>query len=199
MTVSDNQSPEPIELSEQDQADIAALHAMPEVPEDFEYHPILMVWREILKPARTEALKKVTPQWASRICAQYQQVTFADMNEFRDRYYAKIEELFQMLLDEIASDDNCLVYDTPAEDLAENVSHYKNLLRDWQVRFMAWEVAWDCTAPDAALELAAISEVHKAFFGQTGVTQFLDNIKLELDEEWQAELSAELESMKEGS
>lgn len=198
MTVSDH-NPDSVELTEQDKADLASLHAMPEVPEDFEYHPILMVWREILKPARTEASKKVTPQWASRIVAQYQGVTFADMLEFQARYYGKIEELFQMLLDEIATDENCLVYDSPEEDLAENIGHYKNLLRDWQVRFMAWEVAWDCGDPAAGVELAAISEVHKAFFGQTGLTQFLDNIKLELDEAWQAELSAELEAMKEGS
>lgn len=197
MTVND-QNPD-VELTEQDKRDLADLQAMPEVGEDFEYHPILMVWREILKPARTEAAKKITPQWASRICAQYQQVSYADMKQFQDRYYGKIEELFQMLLDEIASDENCLVYDTPAEDLAENSGHYKALLHDWQIRFVEWELAWDASSLDAAVELAAISEVHKAFFGQTGLTQFLDNIKLEIDEEWQGALSAEIEAMKEGS
>lgn len=201
--MSDHDNVTPLPLSDQDIADLASLEengiAAPALTEEVTYHPILMVWREILKPAAGEAGKKVTPQYASRIVASYQGVTFGDMNEMQARYYAKIIELSNMLDAEIASDDECLLYTSPEEDVEHNSQHYKNLLRDWQVRVMEWELAWDCADPYAGVELAAISEVHKAFFGPTGLTQFLDNIKLEYTEADQAEMAAILEGMKEGS
>lgn len=198
--MSDHDNVTPLPLTAQDEADLATLdeHGLA-APGEVNYHTILEVWREILKPAATEAAKKVTPQYASRIVASYTGVSFADMAEMQYRYYAKILTLAALLDAEIATDADCLTYGTPEEDVAENALHYKNLLRDWQVRFMEWELAWDCTDPFAAVELAAISETHKAFFGQTGLTQFLDNIKLEYTEEDQAEMAALLESMKEGS
>jgi hypothetical protein len=190
---------ETFELSDQDVADLAQLDAEPAgEPGEVNYHPILQVWREILKPAYDELGARITPQWASRIVASYQSVQFYDMVEMRDRYYGKIIELLEILNEEIASDDDCLSYTTPEEDVAENGQHYKNLLRDWQLRFLQWELNWDCLDPAAGVELAAISEVHKAFFGETGLTQFLDNIRFEYTEADQAELSVELEALKAG-
>lgn len=198
--MSDHDSTE-IPLTEQDLADLATLDQGIAAPgrDEAPYNPILRVWRAILEPALAESTKKVTPQWASRIVASYQGVEFSDMNEMRDRYYGKILELNALLDAEIATDSDCLSYTTPEEDVAENTEHYKNLLRDWQIRFMEWETSWDCTDPQAGVELAAVSEVHKAFFGQTGLTQFLDNIKFEYTEADQHELAQVLESMKEGS
>lgn len=186
-------------LTEQDRADLAQLDQGIAAPahEETTFHPILMVWREILKPARDELSKRITPQWASRIVASYQDVSFTDMLDMRDRYYGKILELLAMVDAEIASDPDCLTYTTPEEDVAENSEHYKNLLRDWQVAFVKWEIEWDCTDPKAGVELAAISEVHKAFFGQSGLTQFLDNIRFVYTEEDQAELASVLEALKE--
>lgn len=189
---------ETIELSYQDQQDLAKLDAGGDVPipEDVEFHPILQVWREILKPARTEATKKITPQWASRIVASYQDVSFAEMKEFQTRYYSKIIELLELLEAEIDSDSDCLTYGSPEEDAAENHGHYISLLRDWQVKFLTWELEWDCEDPHAGVELAAISETHKAFFGQTGVTQFLENIRLEMTEDDQNEVATALEELR---
>lgn len=187
-------------LTAQDRADLAELDkglAAPAVDPEVSFHPILQVWREILKPARDELGKRITPQWASRIVASYQDVAFADMVDMRDRYYGKILELLDVLEAEIATDGDCLSYTTPEDDVAENSEHYKNLLRDWQLRFLQWELDWDCTDAKAGVELAAISEVHKAFFGQTGLTQFLDNIRFEYTEADQAALAAELEALKE--
>lgn len=180
-----------IQLSEKDLADLAALDG--ELPN---FHTVLEVWREVLRPAATEATKRVTAGWASKMVASYPEVTFADMNEVRDRYYAKIGELNQILLDEIATDSEALTWSTPEEDAAQNAAHYKNLLRDWQIRVLSWELEWDCTDPHAGVELAAISEVHKMFFGQTGLTAFLDNIKLEFTEADQQALANDLEAFR---
>ena len=162
------------------------------------YHPILRVWREVLSPAREELDAKVTPQWASRIVTTHTGLTFGDMEKFRDSYFGKIVELLEILELEIESDDECLSYATPEEDVEHNGDHYRNLLLTWQMAFLQWELDWETTAPDAAVELAAISEVHKMFFGQTGVTAFLDNIKFEFTEADQQLVAEALEELKEG-
>jgi hypothetical protein len=187
---------ENIELSERDLADLEALGV--EGGELPNFHPVLEVWREVLKPATELAAEKVTPQWASRMVATYTGLKHGDMNELRDRYYAKIAELAAILDFEIATDENCLVYTTPEEDVAENSHHYKSLLLNWQLAFLAWELAWDCADPHAVVELAAISEVHKMFFSETGLTQFLDNIRFEYTEADRDDLTAALNELREG-
>lgn len=184
----------PLRMSEQDEADLELL-ANGEKPA---YHTVLEVWREVLKPAADEATKKVHPAWASRITGQFPSIAFADMNVFRDRYYGKIIELADLLHDVIESDDECLNYETPEEDVEHNSHHYRELLFQWQARILLWEQQWDCTDGWAAVELGAISEVHKMFFSQTGITAFLDNIKFEYTERDQAEVQARLAAIKEG-
>ena len=167
-------------------------------PEAPSFHPVLEVWREVLRPAATEATTKVTPQWASRIIQSYPQIQFADMNAVRDSYFGKILQLAKVLDLEIEEDDECLGYTTPEEDVEHNAHHYKNLLLNWQLAFLQWELDWDCTDDHAAVELAAISEVHKMFFGQNGITAFLDNIKFEFTESDSAYLAEALQELKDG-
>lgn len=190
----------PVQLSDQDILDITQLQAEPDGQEQEppSFHPILQVWREVLKPSASERTKKVTPQWASRICAEYQQMRFEQMNDFRDTYFGKLHQLEVLLVDEINSDADCLTYSEPADDVKHNTHHYKNLLMVWQLVFLGWEMEWDPTSPRAAIELAAISEAHKMFFGQTGLTQFLDNIQLEFTEADQAQLAEALQALRDG-
>lgn len=88
-------------------------------------------------------------------------------------------EILQAIID---ADENCLTYTQPEEDLEHNNQNYKNLLLEWQLQMLRWELDWDCTSSDAAIELAAISEIHSQFFGETGLTSFLDNIQFEFNE-----------------
>jgi hypothetical protein len=160
------------------------------------YHTILQVWREVLRPAADEAKKRITPQWANRIVTSYTGVSFGDMADFKDLYFGKIMELDQVLLAEIEADDECLNAATPEEDVEQNTFHYINVLTDWQKTFLSWELDWDCTHPDAALELAAIAEVHKMFFEQTGLVALLDQIKFEFTDADREQLAAELEDLR---
>lgn len=184
---------ESIEMSDQDERDLEKLLAEGNPPE---FHPVLEVWREVLKPATELAKEKVTPQWASKMVATYPRVEFADMELMQHLYFAKIGELAEILDAEIATDKDCLTYRTPEEDVEENSDHYKNLLRDWQLAFLQWEMDWETTSPTAPVELAAISEVHKMFFGQTGLTAYLDNIKFEFTEEDQQSLAQALMDLR---
>lgn len=160
------------------------------------YHSILEVWREVLKPARTERLAKITPQWANRICTTYREVNFDDMLEFRDRYFDKIAELEDILAGEIESDDECLNVTKPEEDVEHNSHHYLNVLTNWQKTFLTWELEWDCADTDASIELAAISEVHRMFFDQNGITALLDQIKFEFSDNDRDLLAAELQELR---
>ena len=190
---------ESIELSEQDQADIIQLYGEPdggpagEIPA---YHTILEVWRAVLEPAAELAKEKVTPQYASKMVATYAGLTLADCKDLQASYYAKIGQLAEILDLEIKSDPDCLSYSEPEDDAEENAYHYKGLLLTWQQLFLQWELEWTCTDEGAGVELAAISEVHKLFFGQTGLTQHLDNIRLEYTEDDQAELAEALQEQR---
>lgn len=185
---------ETIELSDKDRDDLAALSAEgPGVPQ---FHTILEVWREVLKPAAVEGTKRPTPQWCNRMITSYPGVTHADMYNLRDSYFSKIQELLDILLEEIKADSDALTYTSPEEDVEHNSGHYRDLLTTWQVHFLQWELDWDCLDPNAAAEIAAVAEVHKVFFGQVGLTQFLDNIRFEYTEEDQAALAAALEATR---
>lgn len=144
-----------------------------------EYHTILEVWREVLRPAETEMKKRITPQWATRVIGSFQGITYADMPAFRELYFGKILHLAGILDDEIATDDECLNLTSAEEDAEQNTSHYLNVLFAWQMQFMQWEIEWDCTDPTAALEVAALAEVHKMFFDPQGLTALLDQISFQ--------------------
>jgi hypothetical protein len=160
------------------------------------YHTVLEVWREVLRPAAALSYEKVTPQYASKMLQSYAGLTFASTQELQDRYYQKIQQMADILDLEISGDKDCLSYSSPEEDVAENHTHYKSLLFKWQELLLQWELEWGCGDVDAAVELAAVSEIHKLFFSPTGLTAFLDNIRLELTEDDQEELAELLQEQR---
>lgn len=183
----------PIETIEFDE-DVPAQPEPPETP----YHTILEVWRAVLGPARQGGLREhpITPQWASKIVGSYEGVTFADTPKVNSRFFDLVDDLGDLLDMEIESDDQCLTRTEPDLDAVENAEHYRNLLLSWQSYFLRQEMQWDATDPHAAIEIAALSECHKMFFGQTGLTSHLDSIKFEFNEEHQATLQAGLEEVR---
>lgn len=194
MTDDQQQDAQIIEFSPQDVEDLEAIGVTTgDVPN---FHPILHVMKEVMAPARGELNKKVTPQWATRMVSSYAGVDFADMNDFRDQFYGLFIELEDILLAEIATDEQCLKWETPEEDRENNAQHYRNLLRDWQLVFLRHELEWDCAAPGAGVKIAVLSEVHKGIFGQTGLTAFLNNIGFEITEQEQAEIADALEALR---
>jgi hypothetical protein len=165
---------------------------------DAGYHSILELWRAILAPAETEKSKRVTPQWANRIVSQYNGIGFASIPDFKDLYYDKVIELAQILEARIEEDPECLHVASAEEDIETNWSRYKQMLIDWQKAFLLWELGWRADDPDAAIEIAAIAEVHKMFFDEKGILGLLDQIPFEFTEMDQADLAAELQALKDG-
>lgn len=189
-------------MTEQDIEDLKALNtedSLTDLGDGPSFHTVLQVWREVLKPALEERKKKATPQWATRICASYKEIYYADFADFKDRYYDKIEELYQMLLDVIDSDPECLNQETPAEDVEHNTVHYKTLIRDWQLKFLEWELAWSPDIKQPAIELAAIGEVHRMFLGDQGLLPFLESIQFQFTDEDREQLASDLEALREAA
>lgn len=162
-----------------------------------EFHPILRVWQEILDSSKQVRQERITPQWALRVITSHPDMHFSDMPDYRDLYYQSIDELAVALNAEIDTDDECLKYTSPEEDAEKNTFHYLNVIIAWQKIILTWELEWDVESPDAAVQLAVISEVHKMFFGEVGLTSLLDQINFEFTEDSQNLLRAELEELKE--
>lgn len=183
-------APEPeesFEMSDVDKADVLKLLGGGDGPE-VEYHTLLQIWRDVLNGSRDAISRTVTPNWAVRMTTAYPQIAVQEMNIYRDAYFAKIEQLEEILLFEIETDPLCLQHTTREDDLEKNRLHYVNLIKDWQLAILAWEMEWDCTTEDAHIQIGAISEAHKFFFGPTGITGFLDQIGFQHTESDQEEL-----------
>lgn len=161
------------------------------------FTPIINVWAEVIKSSKEVRKEKINPQWAERVTSAHRQVFYQDMPEYRDLFYDKIDQLAEALQAEIDTDDECLNYTTAEEDLEHNLHHYINVLFSWQKVILSWELDWDCTSASAAVDLASIIEVHKMFFGETGLVTLLDQIKFEFTESLQEQLYKELEELKE--
>lgn len=161
-----------------------------------EFHPILKVWLEVLDASKTVRQERITPQWALRVVTTHTGMTFQDMPTYRDMYYQGIDELAEALRTEIDSDDECLNYTSAKEDVESNTFHYINVILSWQKIILTWELQWDVEDDQAAVELAVISDIHKMFFGEVGLTSLLDQINFEFTEDSQDLLRAELEELK---
>lgn len=165
---------------------------------DAGYHSILEIWRAVLAPAEQEKSRRITPQWANRIVGTYNGIGFDAIPDFRDLYYDRVIELAQILEALIEDDPECLNVTSAEEDIEVNWTRYKQMLIDWQKAFLLWELEWRADRPDAAIQIAAIAEVHKMFFDERGLLGLLDQIKFEFTELDQAELATELQAMKDG-
>lgn len=170
-----------------------------DAPEGSTYHTLLEVWRALLAPAREGmASEPVSPQWATKIVNTYPEITYRDTVRVNALLYQIVDELAGILDVEIATDDECLKHTSVEEDRTENSPHYMNLLRDWQIHLMLKELAWDPTDEEAAITLAALSEVHAMFLGQNGLVAHLDSIQFQFTEDDQEALQQALVAVREG-
>ena len=161
------------------------------------FNPILRVWQEIIQGSQAVRKERINPQWARRTVTAHPHVYFQDMPDYAEVYYAKIDQLAQALQAEIESDDECLNTTSAQEDVEQNTVHYTNVIFTWQKIILSWELDWDCSSALAAVELAAIIEVHKMFFGDVGMVSLLDQINFEFSDVVQEQLFLEMEELKE--
>lgn len=164
------------------------------------YHTILEVWREVLSAAEPEGRKKPAPQWCGKMVSSYPNLTFAECLSVRDRYFAKLAQVLDVLNFEIDSHPGCLSHTTPEDDVAENTEIYQAVLLTWQQLFLQWELEWTCNHVSAPAEFAALAEAYKTLFGDAGrpgISAYLDNVKFEYTEDFQATVGELLHEQRE--
>jgi hypothetical protein len=190
---------EPIETIEYDDIPDTAEELSP--PEGPTYHTLLEIWRAVLEPAtKGEMVKEqVSPQWATKMVSTYPGLSFADTQQIHLRIFTMAAELAGIVQEEIDADSDCLTYDNADDDRENNSEHYKNVLTGWQVYLLLKELDWSPVDDDAAIQLAAMSEVHNMFLGQNGLVAHLDQIKFEFTEADQAELGEALQEARNGA
>lgn len=185
------------QFTERDREDLDKLESAADVAT---YNAILKVWLKVLEPAEEGlANDPITPMWANKITSSYREVNFGDMGTVKEKYYAKLIELRDVLQAEIDTDDECFNVTSTEEDLEHNGHHYLNVLRNWQLTILGWEMAWDYADPAAGAEIAAISEVQQMFFGspqREGLTAYLESIKFEFTDSDREELATALEDFR---
>ena len=153
-----------------------------------EYRTLLELWQEVLSNAPAQAKDKVDPGWAVKISSQYEQLKLQEMELYRDAFYSKVVQLWEILKQEIDTDPRAFTHENAEDDAMLNRYHYLNVLFTWQLAVQQWEIDWMCTDDDAHIQIAAMSEVFKMFFGPTGLTQWLDNIPFTFTSDDQEEL-----------
>lgn len=146
------------------------------------HRTLLEVWRELLRPARENSVQPISLQWAVRLKQEYPHLTFAELDKVRVGYFARLDELVQILHYEIESDPDALTRDVLEDDQQYNAHHYKNLLMLWQEAFILWESEWSATSKTAAIDAAVIAEVHKMILGPNSLVGHLDSISFEFTE-----------------
>ena len=164
------------------------------------YHTLLEVWSTVLANSDSWRDDRIIPQWVTKVVRNYVEVSIADCIKVHKLYYEIVDEMKEILRLEIAGDPECLTHLTPESDIAENLTHYKNILLLWQQAFMARELDWHPEIEDAGVILAALSEAHELFFGDRGLVQHLGHIGFadhftEADRE---DVNTVLEEMKAG-
>ena len=165
--------------------------------EDMPFRTVLELWTAVMEPLTEEWGRTITMHWATRIVTTYPEMRFADVPEFRDRFFAKADVLATILKEQIAGDDECLKRVSAEEDAMFNGRLYRSILTAWQKEFILWEMKWRVEDDAAALEMAAIAEIHKMFFGTGGLIGLLDSINLEFTDDDRDTLAAELQEIKE--
>lgn len=181
------------ELSVKDEQDLTTLLGD---AAEATYNPVLRAWKEILSPANIEHGARITIPWANAIVGKYADMHYDLMPSFVDRYFDQMTTMAKILNDQISSDPDCLTWHTVEEDRDENRRHYIDLLRNWQVAILVRENDWDCTAPDAAAQVAALGEISQFFFGEKGLTGHLSAIGFEFTEDDQAALQEHLSEVQ---
>lgn len=140
------------------------------------YRPVLALWSGILSEVDNPKFNKIDIGWAHRMVERHSQIKFSDLPELNSNFRSKLVVLRDALEEVIKENPDHLTVENQQEDAEKNTALYFDLLKKWQIQLLNWELAWDPMDPNAAIEIAAISDTHTMIFGHTGITSLLDAI-----------------------
>lgn len=151
---------------------------------------LLKVWQEVLSNIEQSASERVTPALANRIVSSWPKLSFQDTPDYHKLYHGYLMELREILHDAIRKNPDALK--NVDDDAEANRDIYLGLLLDWQIRIAEWEHAWDASAADAHIKLAAIADATVFFVGQNGLVEHLSQINFQFSDADRDELGEKL-------
>lgn len=176
-------SNEPINLTEQDLADIEQMHAE-EAYNPAEREPLLVIWEDLLSHIDTERHAKITLPIAQKTVSRWPQLSYADMPRYHELYFEYLNQMRQPVLDALSADPESR--EVPGnEDAETNRKHYLEILFEWNALASLWQFQWETTDPEAAIKIAAMIDANGFFLSQTGLVAHFHEIGLRLTEEEQ--------------
>lgn len=152
----------------------------PETPTIPEVQPItvLETWLHVLGTADIgDDEPKVSMQFASHLIRSYPELKFRDLKAVDARFREKLLDFRDILQAEVDGEPAALK--RMATDAADNRHLYLNAILGWQQSTVEWELNWDPSAVDAAVEFAACAEAHRFALSPMGLIAHLDAIGLE--------------------
>lgn len=177
------------ELTAEDQRDLDLLNS--EEPGEEQEAPaiercLLDTWRHLLDSIEESADAGVNMESAQRIVATWPKISYAQTVGYHRRYH-ELMRLMRTELQLIIKDNPGALDHVGPADAQENHELYVRLLGRWNARLERIIEAWAPTDPSAAIEVAAVSGVQEAIFGQMGLANHLDVIGFQLTEQEMAE------------
>ena len=152
----------------------------PETPTIPEVQPItvLETWLKVLGTADIgDDEPKVSMQFASHLIRSYPELKFRDLKAVDARFREKLLDFRDILQAEVDGEPAALKrMDTDAVD---NRHLYLNAILSWQQSTVEWELNWDPSDVNAAIEFAACAEAHRFALSPMGLLAHLEVIGLE--------------------
>ena len=152
----------------------------PETPTIPEVQPItvLETWLKVLGTADIgDDEPKVSMQFASHLIRSYPELKFRDLKAVDARFREKLLDFRDILQAEVDGEPAALK--RMATDAADNRHLYLNAILGWQQSTVEWELNWDPSDVNAAIEFAACAEAHRFALSPMGLLAHLEVIGLE--------------------
>jgi hypothetical protein len=160
-----------IELSEQDQADLAALTEEPI------NHTLLEIWNEVLGSIELSVAHKIPAIVANKVVSSWPKLSYQDTARYHARYHEILTEYRRILRELIEENPGCLKNigerGTEFFDAEANRGVYKELIIRWKLYDQSLQLDWDAVDPESHIEIAAIADAAAFCIGSTGLIQHL--------------------------
>ena len=159
-------------LTEQDEADLATLHAEPATQ-----RTLLEVWTHYMSNVDGSEEQKITAPVAMKVVSSWPFLVFADLPRYWEAYHGYLREARDTLAEVIAANPDC--FENTAADATDNHKVYCDLLVEWHKNVIRQQFEWDLTADPHGVEIAASADARNFVLGPKGMVGHLEAIQFQ--------------------
>ena len=187
---------EEIPMEEQTPEDLAAIAASFAEGSSDELPPltvtVLRIWQEILGNIEESRQERISPTLAARVVRAWSNMTIQEVPQYWALYYDLLESARTRLHNVLSAHPDAI--DQVENDAEENREVYLEVAFEWNDLLARMDEQWNCTDPEAHLQLAALTDVAGFLTGPNGLFDALSQpqVGFEFTEADQAALAKRL-------